>query len=104
MYQTWTYLFSSRNVQGNESWKDSWLAKKLTSHVRGKLFVIADIQVLHRVSQKHVQLITFDRTLQNKSIYITFLLLCFHIFLEVFCNKFREKEAPKRRNRFSANQ
>lgn len=61
MYQTCTYLFSPRNVQGDKSWKDSWLAKKLTSHVRGKLFVVTDIQVLHRILQKHTQLNQFHR-------------------------------------------
>lgn len=45
-YQTCTHLFSPRNIQGNKSGKYSWLSKKLTSHVRGKLFVITDVQVL----------------------------------------------------------
>lgn len=58
MYQICTYLFSPRDVQGNKSRKDSWLTKKLTSDVRGKLFVITDIQVLCKTDTS-IEFITY---------------------------------------------
>ena len=46
--QTHTHLFPPGHVQGNKSRQDPWLSEQLTSHVRGKLLVVTDVQVLHR--------------------------------------------------------
>lgn len=56
---SYTHLFPPRHIQGNKSGQDPRLSKQLTSHVRCKLLIITDVQVLHRQSFTQTQTIIY---------------------------------------------